>query len=98
MDSDPRKTVDRWSDSASTIPGSELWKNSASPAPFDQEFYLTFGVGVGGRNDFPGSVTPWDRSSPQQRREFWAAKNTWYPSWTDVTKALEIKSVKVFAL
>lgn len=87
-----------WRDSANAIPGSKLWLHNAHPAPFDQEFYLTIGVSVGGRNDFAAVETPWERTSPQMRREFYEVKDKWYPSWTRDTKALEVKSVKVFAL
>lgn len=93
-----REYINDWRDSPLSIPGSDLWKNSAKPAPFDQEFYLTFGLAVGGRNHFSMATTPWDRSSPQMKVEFYRTVQTWYPSWIDETKALEIKSVKVFAL
>lgn len=42
------------------IPGSESWKNAGSSARFDQESYITNGVGVGGRNDYPFD-TLWDQ-------------------------------------
>lgn len=75
-----------------------MWRHEKSPAPFDQEFYLTIGLGVGGRNDFPSDNTPWERTSPQMRREFMLMKDRWYPTWTGDGKALVVKSVKVIAL
>lgn len=90
--------ISNWTQVAAFIPGSKTWSNNGSPAPFDQEFYLTIGVGVGGRNDFLKTDTPWERTSPQQRQEFYNAKHKWYPSWTDNTKALEIRSVKITSL
>lgn len=92
-----RSDIGNWKNSADSIPGSEMWKNKGRPAPFDQEFFLTLGLGVGGRNNFAGDI-PWDPSSPTQRREFNNAKDKWYNSWKDDTKALEVKSVKVYAL
>lgn len=60
-----------------SIPGSELWRLSNRPAPFDQEFYLTLGLGIGGRNDFATVNTPWERTSPQMHREFYLVKDSW---------------------
>lgn len=59
---------------------------------------MTIGLGVGGRNDFSMATTPWERTSPQMRREFMKKKSSWYPTWTDDAKALVVKSVKVTAL
>lgn len=93
-----RHHINNWREDPALIPGSELWRLSNRTAPFDQEFYLTLGLGIGGRNDFASVNTPWDRTSPQMHREFYLAKDSWYPTWSGDAKALEIKSVKIFAL
>lgn len=90
--------IANWTESASSIFGSDSWRNQPAPAPFDQEFFLTLGLGVGGRNDFPMGNTPWDRTSPQMRREFMEMKYRWYPTWADDSKALVVKSVRVFSV
>lgn len=87
-----------WRLDASSIPGSNAWTNNTkAPVPFDQQFYLVIGLGVGGRNSFTYD-TPWERTSPLMRREFYRVKDRWYPSWTTERKGLEVKSVKVFAV
>lgn len=92
-----QNVIGDWREISSVIPGSGSWRNDRSCAPFDQEFYITIGVGVGGRNDFPYD-TPWDRTSPQMNREFYNSKFRWSPSWTRETKALLVKSIKVVSL
>lgn len=45
------------------LPAANLWKNSGNlMAPFDKAFYLAFGVGVGGHNDFlDDHDKPWQK-------------------------------------
>ncbi|KAG7213005.1 hypothetical protein KM043_002342 [Ampulex compressa] len=56
-------------------------------APFDQEFYITLGVGAGGVRDFPdntrssGFDKPWKNVGAKAMLMFWQAKNQWLPSW-----------------
>ena len=56
-------------------------------APFDQEFYMTINLAVGGHNYFPDDAVnavgdkPWKNDSPLAVTEFWHAKNEWLPSW-----------------
>lgn len=97
IDSD-QNYIGNWTEIAGIIPGADSWRSFSHPAPFDQEFHLTIGLGVGGRNEFPISSTPWERTSPQMRREFYRMKHEWYPTWTEDSKALEIRSVKVISL
>lgn len=59
-------------------------------APFDQQFYLSIGVGVGGTSGwFPDSVypsKPWSDSQPKQAAgDFWQGRADWQKTWpTDV--------------
>ncbi len=50
--------------------------------PFDQEFYLILNVAVGGTNgwfDDAEAGKPWVDASPSARRDFWQARDQWYP-------------------
>lgn len=55
-------------------------------APFDQEFYLSINLAVGGR-DIPDDAIngagekPWSNNSISPMTDFWLAKNTWLPTW-----------------
>ncbi|RDW95070.1 hypothetical protein BP5796_00833 [Coleophoma crateriformis] len=54
--------------------------------PFDQEFYLILNVAVGGQNGYflDGSDgKPWGDSSPYAKKNFWDARDQWYPTWKD---------------
>lgn len=76
------------------------WINGTKAAPFDQRFYLILDIGVGGTNGwFPdGTDKPWLNGSPTAMRDFWLAKDQWYPSWPqDISqRALVIDSVKMW--
>ncbi|KAI9809251.1 MAG: hypothetical protein M1825_002542 [Sarcosagium campestre] len=66
--------------------------------PFDQEFYLILNVAVGGTNGWfedGASGKPWVDLSPSAPKDFWNAKNQWYPTWED-TGEMVIKSVKIW--
>jgi hypothetical protein len=75
------------------------WINAESnTAPFDQEFYLVIDVGVGGTNGWfedGKSSKPWLDGSPTARKDFWEAKDQWYPTW-EKTGQMDIKSVKIW--
>ncbi|ETN65516.1 Gram negative binding protein subgroup A [Anopheles darlingi] len=68
-----------------------LWNAERPLAPFDREFFLSLGVGVGGVKDFPDpSVTgpsrvakPWRNTSPKAEYLFYQNRNTWYRTWTE---------------
>lgn len=54
-------------------------------APFDQAFYLILNVAVGGTNGWfedSKSGKPWFDASPKAKKEFWEARDEWYPTWT----------------
>ncbi|XP_015514705.1 beta-1,3-glucan-binding protein 1 isoform X1 [Neodiprion pinetum] len=80
-------------------------------SPFDGQFYITLGVGVGGVRDFPdnlrsgdgvGYEKPWKNVAAKALLRFWEAKNHWFPSWQDSNNPgkshLQIDYVRVYAL
>lgn len=78
------------------------WKTKM--APFDQEFSVILGIGVGGRSDFPdksksrGTLKPWKNSDPKQNLLFSNKRDQWQPSWEGDNSALKIEYVRVWAL
>ncbi|KAK8193474.1 glucan endo-1,3-beta-D-glucosidase [Phyllosticta capitalensis] len=67
-------------------------------APFDQDFYLIINVAVGSTNGWfkdGHNSKPWVDSSTTAPRDFWNARNKWYPTWEKGGELL-IKSVKVW--
>lgn len=81
------------------VPGASVWESGTKMAPFDKEFYLTIGVGVGGNNFFPdGDSKPWINGTPNGMRKFWKDKQSWYSSWRNNKRSLEVDYVKIYAL
>ncbi|XP_065350462.1 beta-1,3-glucan-binding protein-like [Cloeon dipterum] len=80
------------------------WRAGSKFAPFDQEFYIAFGVGVGGIHDFPdnclnnGERKPWTNGQPKAKLNFWKQQNKWYPTWDLQDGSMQIDYVKVYAL
>ncbi|XP_012276457.1 beta-1,3-glucan-binding protein [Orussus abietinus] len=97
-------------------PGSSGWQqsfdsiseaSSSNMAPFDEEFYISLGVGVGGVRQFPERTTsgqydkPWRNVGAKAMLHFWQAKNQWFPSWNDEygkKTALEIDYIRIWSL
>ncbi|XP_045496006.1 beta-1,3-glucan-binding protein-like [Colias croceus] len=72
-------------------------------APFDDYFYITFGVAAGGFFEFPddlvtgdGTPKPWNNGDPKAVYNFWDKRDEWIDSWDD--PELVIDYVKVIAL
>lgn len=68
-----------------------------------------FGVAVGGTSFFPDDWTnkpypkPWRDASEYVLRDFWQARDLWYPTWNPNVDngegaALKIKSIKVWKM
>ncbi|XP_055624876.1 beta-1,3-glucan-binding protein 2-like [Toxorhynchites rutilus septentrionalis] len=76
-----------------------LWKLSRNPmAPFDKEFYISLGVGVGGHYDFHDfQGKPWKDLSVKAMHSFWSARGNWYPTW-NLDSALLVDYIKVYAI
>ena len=67
--------------------------------PWDQNFYLILSLAIGGTNGFfPDNMAnkPWVDASDTAMWDFWAAKNTWLPSWQNGNNALQIKRVSMW--
>ncbi|KAI1618662.1 concanavalin A-like lectin/glucanase domain-containing protein [Exophiala viscosa] len=87
-----------YSNGTSTV---DPWSETGNDAtPFDQEFYLILNVAVGGTNGWftdGEDGKPWVDASPTAKRDFWTAKNSWYPTWQNKNgNALQVKSVKMW--
>ncbi|XP_057338016.1 beta-1,3-glucan-binding protein-like [Microplitis mediator] len=76
-------------------------------APYDLEFYLMLGVGVGGIRVFPdGTRTgnyekPWKNVGAKAMLRFWQAKDQWLPSWKRENArktAFEVDYIKVWSV
>lgn len=66
--------------------------------PFDQDFYLIMNVAVGGTNGWfedGESGKPWVDGSETARRDFWDARDSWFPTWQEAGE-LRVKSVKMW--
>ncbi|XP_071630436.1 beta-1,3-glucan-binding protein [Temnothorax longispinosus] len=92
-------------------PDEEGWLNGLhtdrKAAPFDQEFFVTLGVGVGGIRVFPddmlssGIQKPWRNVNVKAMLKFWNSRNKWLPSWrrnNGNNTAFVIDYVKVWTL
>lgn len=68
--------------------------------PFDQKFYLILNVAVGGTNGWFAdgkSGKPWIDASPSAKKDFWNARDTWYPTWTDKDRGqMEVSKVEIW--
>ncbi|KAL9702610.1 hypothetical protein quinque_006128 [Culex quinquefasciatus] len=76
-----------------------LWKLSGNRmAPFDKEFYVSLGVGVGGHYDFHlFPEKPWKDLSVKAMYTFWNARGDWYPTW-NANSTLLVDYVRVYAI
>ncbi|EXJ78871.1 hypothetical protein A1O1_09273 [Capronia coronata CBS 617.96] len=79
-----------------------IWGNGTVAAPFDRDFSLILDVAVGGTNNwFQDGVAgkPWEDSSQIAKKQFWDARDQWYPTWENHNgHAMKIKSVKMWQL
>ena len=91
------------------VPEGKGWMNNGQfdkMAPFDQEFHITIGIGVGGVRIFPdgtisaGTSKPWRNLGAKAMLQFWRAKNQWLPSWKRQNgrkAAFEIDYIRVWS-
>ncbi|KAK0181904.1 hypothetical protein PV327_000088 [Microctonus hyperodae] len=84
---------------------SQLNKQVNNMAPYDLEFYLLLGVGVGGMRVFPDETRsgyyekPWKNVGAKAMLRFWQAKDQWLPSWQRGNKyktSLKVDYVRVW--
>jgi len=75
------------------------WAQTGSnTSPFDRDFYLVLNVAVGGTNGWfkdGKSGKPWIDMSPRAKKDFWDARNQWYPTWQKGGH-MEVKSVRMW--
>lgn len=77
-----------------------LWSKHGKMAPFDKEFHLTFGIGVGGLNDFidnRDSKKPWKNTQVKAMKYFWDVMKS-RSDWPGEKSGLEIDYVRVYSL
>ncbi|EDV96213.1 gram-negative bacteria-binding protein 3 [Drosophila grimshawi] len=80
------------------LPNADELEKGTGLAPFDQEFYLTFGLGVGGFNEFFFDVKkPWHEEHPQAMRDFWTSIKSQKDQWLEQAQ-LKIDYVKVYTV
>jgi hypothetical protein len=74
------------------------WASTDSQAaPFDQDFYLVLNLAAGGTNGWfedGKSNKPWIDGSPTAKRDFWQARDSWFPTW-EKNGRMEVKHVKM---
>lgn len=77
---------------------SRTWESRFKLAPFNDQFYISVGVSVGGCHDFPDSCVnkPWVNFEAKQMLNFWRTKHIWYSTWSQ--PIMEVEHVKVTAL
>jgi hypothetical protein len=75
------------------------WSHTKSnTSPFDQDFYLVINVAVGGTNGWfedGKSGKPWIDHSPRANREFWSARDQWWPTWRK-QREMKIRRVRMW--
>ncbi|KAJ9155186.1 Beta-1,3-glucan-binding protein [Pleurostoma richardsiae] len=63
----------------------DVWSQTGrANTPFDQDFYLILNVAVGGTNGWfedSKSGKPWLDASENAKKDFWNARDQWYPTW-----------------
>ncbi|KIW82760.1 hypothetical protein Z517_02003 [Fonsecaea pedrosoi CBS 271.37] len=73
-------------------------KYNRASTPFDQDFYLILNVAVGGTNGWfedGKKGKPWVDAGQTAKKDFWNARDTWYPTWKDGGQ-MTVKSVKMW--
>ncbi|XP_046968986.1 beta-1,3-glucan-binding protein-like [Vanessa cardui] len=81
------------------IAAASQWVKGAAIAPFDEMFYISLGLSVGGINEFPDSRNkPWTNNSTKAMLKFWEGRGQWISTWFENDMALKVDYVRVFAL
>lgn len=74
-----------------------LWHGGTRMAPFDKEFYVTIGVGVGGIHDFTDNL-PWHLGDAKTLSKFWRSVKD-DPNWLKPSNAaMEIDYIRIYAV
>uniref|UniRef100_A0A2A4JH28 Uncharacterized protein n=1 Tax=Heliothis virescens TaxID=7102 RepID=A0A2A4JH28_HELVI len=85
--------------SENQVAAASQWLKGTTIAPFDEMFYISLGLNVGGVHEFPDTDSkPWKNRATKAMLNFWNAREQWYSTWYDDTSALLVDYVRVFAL
>lgn len=78
----------------------DIWSQTGRyQTPFDQEFYLILNVAVGGTNGwFQDGVSgkPWVDASLSAKKDFWNARDQWYPTWQNGAGQMTVSKVQMW--
>ncbi|XP_050351731.1 beta-1,3-glucan-binding protein 1-like [Nymphalis io] len=75
------------------------WAKGTVMAPFDEMFYISLGLSVGGINEFADSSNkPWTNTATKAMLKFWEERGQWISSWFEDDTALKIDYVRVYAI
>ncbi|KAJ2943582.1 hypothetical protein O0L34_g16691 [Tuta absoluta] len=82
------------------VPAASQWQKGSAMAPFDEFFYISLGLNVGGILEFPDTPgKPWENGAVNGgMHSFWYAQKEWLPTWNDDTSSLQVDYVRVYAL
>nr|AFU52689.1 beta-1,3-glucan recognition protein 4d [Thitarodes pui] len=82
------------------VTAASQWAQGSLMAPFDEMFYISLGISVGGLNDFSDSTPkkPWHKKSRNSLLVFWNDRSNWYPTWHNEEAELQVEYVRVYAL
>ncbi|KAJ8715918.1 hypothetical protein PYW08_013203 [Mythimna loreyi] len=76
--------------SENNVVASSQWLKGTVMAPFDEMFYISLGLNVGGVHEFPDSPSkPWTNRATKAMLNFWNARDQWFSTWYDDSSALE---------
>ncbi|XP_039958587.1 gram-negative bacteria-binding protein 3-like [Bactrocera neohumeralis] len=85
------------------LPNRDLLKRGSKMAPFDQEFYITLGYGIGGVNDFNEGLyewqpqKPWENTNQRAMSTLLKAVEKNFDDWLEFGELL-IDYVRVYAI
>ncbi|XP_045450696.1 beta-1,3-glucan-binding protein-like [Melitaea cinxia] len=83
----------------SGVVAASQWLKGTAIAPFDEMFYISLGLSVGGIHEFPDSPDkPWKNKATKAMFNFWEARNQWLSTWYDDTSSLIVDYVRVYAI
>ena len=77
------------------------WVGQPNSAPFDQEYYFTLNLAVGGTSGyFPDGMggKPWSDNDPHSVNSFYNNRGSWLPTWQGEAAALKVDYIKVWSL
>ncbi|KAH8370265.1 hypothetical protein KR093_002849, partial [Drosophila rubida] len=79
------------------LPNADELEKGTGIAPFDQEFYMTFGLSVGGFNEFFYDEKTWHEKEPRAMINFFEPIKSKLDQWTDGGH-FDIDYVRVYAV